>query len=223
VVSNICNLSNVAVIKGHLNCFKCLYLNRFPLNAKTIIYAAEYGRLEILEFIFEHNNVSKILSDNLIYSKTIEKGHLNVLKFLYDKKIEICGNLCSYTAFCGQLECLKFLNSKGYCVNEFTFVNSTGNLECLKYCFESLQNIRQYYQEEALIASIRKKNLECFKFLIENLFISNDNWKENLYSEILKTNNPEYLMIIINIAEKYSKNEKILICEDLLIKMYYEV
>lgn len=99
------DVMNTAIQYGSINCIKYLDLNNCPTEYNSVIVAARFGKVEVLKYIVSRNLfvekdlAAKILFENdktdfeekylkpmliSIAKKSIEKGHLDCLKEIYD-------------------------------------------------------------------------------------------------------------------------------------------
>jgi len=99
------NVMNTAIQYGSIKCIKYLDLNNCPTEYNSVIIAAKFGKVDVLKYILSRNLfvdkdlAAKILFENnktdfeekyfkpmlmSIAKKSIEKGHLDCLKEIYD-------------------------------------------------------------------------------------------------------------------------------------------
>ena len=117
---------------GHLFILQFLRENGFPWSESTLYKAAEYGHLDVLKWAYE-NGCDQLNTVLFVYGAS--GGNIPVLEYLLSINTPWDENVCTSTAWDGQLQALQWLRVHGAPWNESICYNaaSRGHLHILQW------------------------------------------------------------------------------------------
>lgn len=148
----------VAIINGHLECLKFL-VNFSPADYIDSLTAAREGQVECLRYLYDQGCMGNPQQEKEI---AIINGHLECLKFLVNfSPADYRDNLTAAKE--GQVECLKFIHSRGGHLNELvmSFAAEKGNKKCLEF----LCSAGCPWDERATQVAAGHNHFDCLIFL----------------------------------------------------------
>jgi ankyrin repeat protein len=158
--------------------------------------------------------VSEKLCKNNNYSIDTESknGHLDVVKFLYDKGANYTTNAMNYASKNGHLDIVKYLHKVGSeCTNAIGYASENGHLEVVKF----LYSIGKVCEPSVMNMAAKNGHIEVVKYLQS---IGTDFYNTTVYSAItnghlevvkfLYTVKPEYYCKwVMELAEMHNRIE----------------
>jgi hypothetical protein len=102
-----------SAMKGHLELLKFLVEKGYCIPNYTVELAAGNGHLEVVKYLFELPNSKYYSIDNILES-AIKSGNLEMVKYLHSLGLNFARYLVDKAAINGHLEILKWFYEKGY-------------------------------------------------------------------------------------------------------------
>ena len=140
---------------------RLMSLPDFEWDPDTTAFAAEYGHLEVLKFVYENGCPWAFYT----CSSAAYGGHLDCLKFAHEHGAPLPSYTTDGACSGGNLDCLIYAYEKGCPVGEHTSrLAASRNLECLQY----LHSIRCPMDVTTSIYAAKAFRLDCLRFALEH-------------------------------------------------------
>lgn len=220
------HLCNFAASSGNLECLQYIHkdIAKNNIDDSTCDYSAKKGNLDCLKYAVNH----EFYYDFMTFVAAADSGNVNCLQYLYDVGCKLVPELvANHSVEKGYLECLKFVIEKKpntNLKNTFKKALNSGKLNCFKYLHEN--NYGKLDDKMFIIAS-KNGHLDIFKYLHQKIgppkskFISL-NSVVNGHLDILKYM-IENKMILHEELDKYAKNNNQLNCYQYLKMLSFPI
>lgn len=131
------NATRKAARYGHLECVRWLYYKK-QNNPFVIMDAAKGGHLDIVQYIGGMPYISGLTSYQRAAATAARKGHLHIIKWLYEQGWMLNVSVAQNAAQSGHLEVLKWLHAIGmvFDKNVFAQAAASGNIKQLVWLKE---------------------------------------------------------------------------------------
>ncbi len=108
-----------------------------PLGSYAIYIATDAGHLDLLRFLVEA--VDSSLSHAVISVGAAQRGRLDILEWVHEKKYPITKGACFRAAMAGRLDVMQWLHAKKYDIYDhaITRITLSGNEAVLKWIYQS--------------------------------------------------------------------------------------